>query len=373
MARPRRPGPTPGRWTPGSYRRAAAAPEAAGGRPRAAIETVPPAPGIRPEPELGQADARVLGGDDVVGEGRELDPGADGGAVEPDDESSAPAARTRHGERAAEAHPVRGHRVGERAELVEIAAHGERRTVAADDDGAGVRELGGQRLVELVAHADVERVATPRAGEDDLGDAAVVLDADPGTVVAGPGCRWRGPGRRARPRSPARPAAWSRWRTRRPGPPTGRREASAPGAPPRSAASGAPRKRVTASSARSRSSSVRSTAAAAAGGGAPTARVRAGTVRSAARASGSRSPGHSPSRRTSAGVPATGARAATRAAAPPRRTPGSRVTAAPPVPAAPPAPVALLAPAGMPVRPGRVSRRTAAAWPGRPPSAARGS
>src|SRR5262245_23221043 len=88
----------------------------------------------QPETELGKPEARVVGADDARRERRQLEPRAEARPVQSHDESPLQLVETPR-ERPAQPDHVRGCRVRERGELVEVTTRAERRPVAAHDDG----------------------------------------------------------------------------------------------------------------------------------------------------------------------------------------------------------------------------------------------
>ena len=96
---------------------------------RRGMLTVPPAPGTRPMPQLGQGDARVGGRGDVGGERRDLDAGAHARPVQVDVDAVGQQVGEA-GRAAGQPRDVGRRRIGERTELAEVAAAAERRSVA---------------------------------------------------------------------------------------------------------------------------------------------------------------------------------------------------------------------------------------------------
>ncbi len=120
----------------------------------------------------------------MIREGRELDARADAGAVD----LAADAAREpgdQEGRAARRAHRVRRRRIGERAELVEIAAAAERLALAAQHDllDRGIRERDDQALGQRIAQGAGEGVVAGRAIEPDLEARAVALEQAGGARI----------------------------------------------------------------------------------------------------------------------------------------------------------------------------------------------
>ena len=144
---------------------------------RRGMLAVPPAPGTSPRPSSGRAITRVGRGDDVVGERRHLDAGAHARPVQvhvqPVGELVGEPGRA-----ARQARDVGRRRVGERAELGEVAAAAERRPVAGQVHG-GDRVVGGgerQRLGQPVAQRGRHGVVAARPVERDVQLVADAVD-----------------------------------------------------------------------------------------------------------------------------------------------------------------------------------------------------
>jgi len=146
----------------------------------------PARPGDQAEAELGQADDGVRVGDDASRECRQLDARAHACPVEVGGDAGGQGGQ-QPGRAAGQPDEVGGGRVGERAELVEVAARAEARAVAPQVDlrDGGIDDGERQRLAQLVPQPGVERVADLGPVEDDVEPRAVSLDVDHGRVGCG--------------------------------------------------------------------------------------------------------------------------------------------------------------------------------------------
>jgi hypothetical protein len=134
--------------------------------------------GDQPDPRLGQPDDRVRREHAEVARERELQRAADARALDLADHrlghllGEIPCLQAGAAERP---QPLRRRR--ERGERGEIHARGEHGAVAADDDAADVRVLGGgpQRGARRDHQLVVERVALLRPVEDDVTDRTAIL------------------------------------------------------------------------------------------------------------------------------------------------------------------------------------------------------
>ena len=155
---------------------------------RRAMLTVPPAPGIRPHPDLGQMETGSFGGDDGAGKGWQLDSGADARAVHAD--RDAIAQRVQHPANAAVRPDHMGQsRIRRRTELVEIPTSAER--------GPGPRRSSPP--ADHRAAQSSTRQAAPRAWQrqqrcgDPPGTVARAADSRPGRPRRGRALQPRGP------------------------------------------------------------------------------------------------------------------------------------------------------------------------------------
>jgi hypothetical protein len=137
--------------------------------------------GDDPELDLGQAEARVAGGDPQIAAERHLQRAADTGTVDLADDrlghlfADVGAVEEHFSERAQ--HAGRASRF---CELNEVDARGEHRSFAAQHHAVNRRLRGGlaQRRAEREQQLLVHRVALLRAVEDHVPDVAVVLGED---------------------------------------------------------------------------------------------------------------------------------------------------------------------------------------------------
>ena len=134
--------------------------------------------GDQPDPRLGQPDDRVGGEHAEVARERQLERAADARALDLADDGLGhllgEVPRLQAG--AAERPQPLGRR-RERGERAEVHARGEHRAVAADDDAADVRVVGGgaQRRARGEHQLVVERVALLRPVQDDVADGTAIF------------------------------------------------------------------------------------------------------------------------------------------------------------------------------------------------------
>ena len=151
--------------------------------------------GHQPHRHLGQQEGRVGSGDDLPGEGGQLDPGADAGSVDVRGDPVGEAGEVHPGV-AGGAHDVGAGRVVGGAELVEIAPAAEHGPGTAELDAPDAR-IDGRHLEpgdQLVTHAGAEGVADLGAVERDSEDLVVPPDQHDRPLGSGP-ARLAGPDR----------------------------------------------------------------------------------------------------------------------------------------------------------------------------------